>query len=167
MWCLVWTANALKPCPSHITIIIKSSYISNPYHYLLPLAFFFSRSLLTFISWIRLGDSAASPSGVQQLYNFLLSMGTAERGSITLTHRQWTKGWTFIHLSGERKRATAMKWSYILCICSNVMTKSPPNGSAAHVSHYQQVQDESTAHVVVMCCNLIINTVGSLCQSTI
>lgn len=58
-------------------------------------------------------------------------------------------------LSGERKRATDMKWSYILCICSNFMTKSPSNGSAAHVSRYQQVQDEFTVHVVVICCNLI------------
>lgn len=101
--------------------ICSSFYISDTYHYHLPLAFFFSRSLLAFISWISLGDSAASPSGAQQLYSILLSMGTAETGSIT--HTQMVDQGVSI-LCQERERGLQTWNGHIFCVYVQISWQS-------------------------------------------
>lgn len=121
----LWGALCEQPMHSnpahHMSLLLRnsqsicsSSYISGTYYQHLPLAFFFSRSLL----------ASLITFGVQLLQCSFSIWSTATlqhskhghcRQAASHSHADGGQGLSRHCLS--RKRATAMIWSYTLCVC--------------------------------------------------
>lgn len=106
----------------HMSLLLKnsqsicsSSYISGTYYQHLPLAFFFSRSLLA--SLINVGVQLLQCSfSIWSTATLQHSKHGHCRDRQHHTHTQMVDQGLSRHCL-SRKRATAMIWSYTLCIC--------------------------------------------------